>query len=331
MQAFLTSTDGRREACEAAAPRLGLPAVSIEKDFWVTWILREMFSLAEWGPHLTFKGGTSLSKCWQLIERFSEDIDLVIDRSFLGFHGDTLGNKKLQRLRDACRERIRESLLPALRDRIAAGLPGQVWSLVLATPEEDPEGQTLMFRYPTVFPDRSRYIAPLVKIELGARSDTEPHESPRIRPMLADVFPDLLIGSEVVVRAVAPRRTFWEKALLLHEETYRPADRRRKPRMSRHYYDLHRLIEKGVATAALSDAGLLERIVAHRRVFFRHSWMDYDTMQRGRLRLVPLPEQEADWRKDYAAMRGEMFFGEPPAFDDVIVTVRRFQTEINGT
>jgi hypothetical protein len=331
MQSFLALPEGeQRDSYEAAVPALGLPAVSIEKDLWVTWILRELFALPDWGPQFTFKGGTSLSKCWKLIDRFSEDIDLVIDRAFLGFGGDTLTGKEHKKLRKACSSQVHHSLAPALRDRLGARLPKRAaWSLDLATIDEDPEEQTLKFAYPTVFPVRAGYVNPIVRIELGARSDTEPHESPRIRPMLADAFPDLIPDSDVAVRSVAARRTFWEKALLLHEETYRPADRRRKPRLSRHYYDLHQLIERGVASQALADQGLLERVVAHRREFFDQSWMDYDTMRRGRLRVSPLPEQEPGWRSDYEAMKGEMFFGDPPSFDAVLATVRRFESEVN--
>jgi predicted nucleotidyltransferase component of viral defense system len=330
MQRFLAMKESeRRELLEAAGTQLGLPAASVEKDFWVTWTLREMFDLPEWGPQLTFKGGTSLSKCWKLIDRFSEDIDLVVDREFLGFGGELRG-KKLKKLRPACSTKIRASLLPALQVRWNSVLPSAPrWALEPADRELDPDGQTLMFRYPTVLPDQQGYLAPVVRIELGARSDTEPQDSPKIRTLLAEAFPDLLRGSEFPVRAVAARRTFWEKALLLHEETYRPAARGRE-RMSRHYYDVYRLVERGVADEALADVGLLQRIVEHRRVFFSYTWMDYATMRKGTLRLVPLPEQERAWREDYQAMRTQMFYGEPPGFDEVLAAVRTFQDRFNA-
>ena len=186
-----------------------------------------------------------------------------------------------------------------------------------------------MFRYPSVFETPRAYIAPVVKIELGARSDVEPHETPMVRPLLAEALPELLANSEFAVRAVSPRRTFLEKALLLHEETYRPAEKASKSRLSRHYYDLHRLIERGVGEEAVADPALLDQVVKHREAFFRYSWMDYTTMQRGQLRIAPLPDQEPEWRRDYAAMRGEMFFGDPPTFDAVLETVRRFEADIN--
>jgi hypothetical protein len=141
MKSFVAlSAAQQKEIYEQAVTELGLPAPSIEKDFWVTWTLRELFALRDWGPRFTFKGGTSLSKCWKLIERFSEDIDVVIDREFLGFGGETLSGKKLRRLREACSTKIRESLAPALRSALVERLPrDRAWSLELASAEEDPD------------------------------------------------------------------------------------------------------------------------------------------------------------------------------------------------
>ena len=331
MEAFLKlSHDERRLLCEEARATLGLAAASIEKDFWVCWTLRELFALQGWGPHLTFKGGTSLSKGWKLIERFSEDIDIVIDREFLGFPGERLSNKQINKLKDACSKRIVTDLLPTLRKHLAERLPeGEDWKLVAASAEDAPDMQTLFFRYPTEFTDPAGYVKPVVKIELGARSETEPAESPNMQPMLAEAYPNVLGAASFSVRTVAPRRTFWEKAMLLHEETYRPAGKARMSRMSRHYYDLWCLITKGVAAEAVRDEGLFERVAAHRQIFFRHRWMDYATLSKGRLRLLPLPEQEAAWRQDYEAMRGEMFYGAPPSFATVLQTVTEFESEFN--
>jgi hypothetical protein len=128
---------------------------------------------------------------------------------------------------------------------------------------------------------------------------------------------------------VAARRTFWEKAMLLHEETFRPPDRPRKARLSRHYYDLWCLIRKGIAAQAMADLDLFDRVARHRKVFFRQNWVDYDTLRKGSLRLLPAPEQLSDWRRDYEAMRDEMFFDEPPVFEELLAEVRQFEEEFN--
>lgn len=320
----------KRQTFKEADERLGIPARIVEKDFWVCWMLRELFTLPGFLHHLTFKGGTSLSKGWKLIERFSEDIDVVIDRESLGFPGEKLSRNQLEKLKEASSKRVVNDLLPALRKRLTQRLPsGAKWTLEMAGVEEDSSLQTLLFEYPTEFANSADYVRPVVKLELGARSEIEPAESPKIQPMLAEAFPKLLADASFPVRTIAPRRTFWEKAMLLHEETWRPASKTRKARLSRHYYDLWCLITKGVAMEAIQDTGLFERIAAHRRVFFRYGWMDYTTLSKGHLRVLPLPEQEAEWRQDYEAMRGEMFFNAPPPFDEVLKAVAEFEKEFN--
>jgi hypothetical protein len=338
MDAYLAlAADDQRIACQQAGAQLRLNAASIEKDFWVCWTLRELFNLPGWGPHLTFKGGTSLSKAWRLIDRFSEDIDVVIDRQHLGFGGEhspeQAPSRKKQRaaidaLRTAAQEQIRTSLHPALQAIIATKLPaGATWRL-----EADPgdaDQQTLLFHYPTVF-GAGDYVPPRVKIELGARSDIDPAEQPEIEAYLAQPYPDLLKPARFSVRAVAPRRTFWEKVMLLHEETYRPSEKKRAARLSRHYYDVYCLIQRGIAEQALADTGLFERIAAHREVFFRYSWMNYGTLKPGTLRLMPLREQVSDWQSDYERMRETMFFGEAPEFLDMLMVIEKFEQRFNA-
>ena len=283
-----------------------------------------------WGKHLTFKGGTSLSKGWRLISRFSEDIDVVIDREHLGFGGITLSANQRKRLVKECSRRIKEDLGPTLESRFREAIPaGLEWRLSPADKEEDPDQQTLLFYYPSVFQDRLAYVRPVVKIEMGARSETEPVEKPVIQPYLAEAFPELLPDSAFAVRTVTAARTFWEKAMLLHEETFRPGDKPRRPGLSRHYYDLWCLIQKGVAAQAVNDPELFNRVARHRKVFFKVGWVDYDTLRPGSLRLVPPPEQEGGWRRDYEAMQGEMFFDEPPSFDEVLEVIKRFEEVFN--
>ncbi len=337
MKGFLDlSMERRRAACAEVQAHLHLPAVSVEKDFWVCWTLRELFGLPEIGPRLTFKGGTSLSKGWKLIERFSEDIDVVIDKEYLGYGGVAspefvVGSNKRRRALDALREAsqtlIRDSLAPALRERITQHLGADGWTL--EPDPADPDNQTLLFRYPAAF-EAGGYVAPVVKIEMGARSDIDPAEAPEIQPYLADVFPELLGDSRFAVRTVAARRTFWEKAMLLHEETYRPVEKLRGRFMSRHYYDLYRMIGKGIADQAVADGDLFKRTAAHREVYFRYTWMDYGTLQPGSLRLLPLDEQRAGWEEDYAAMREAMFFGEAPEFGEILGVVGAFERKFNS-
>lgn len=337
MDAFIDlPPSDRQRACEVAGAQLAINAFSIEKDFWVCWTLRELFSLPGIGEHLTFKGGTSLSKGWKLIQRFSEDIDVVIHRDALGFDGErspeaAAGSnerrRRLEALRTACQIHIRDALRPALEARLHERLDGRgAWSLI--DHAGDPDAQTLIFKYPAAIAEGG-YLRAEVKIELGARSDIEPSERPLIQPYIADALPDVLGPSQFAVQTLDPRRTFLEKACLLHEESYRAGAKAPAARLSRHYYDLWCLIRAGTADAAVADPDLFNRVVAHRGVFFRRSAEAQATLRPGSLRIVPLPEQRAAWEQDYAAMRESMFFGEAPEFAEILRVVDKFEKLFN--
>ena len=338
MNTFLQlESERRRLAFQQVDAEMGLQAFSVEKDFWVCWTLRELFNLPGIGENITFKGGTSLSKAWKLIERFSEDIDLVVDKQGLGFGGDAAPDKapsnkqrkaRLEALMTSCRYWVQEALQSALAERMAESLGPVAWKLEVDP--DIPDGQCLLFHYPSVFPkEAAGYVPPRVKIELGARSDDWPHEQQTITPYVLERFPALDTCGASPVRVLAAERTFWEKACLLHEETFRPADKPRKLRMARHYYDLWCLLRGGVGETALSDMALFARVAEHRETFFRYSWVDYSTHRPGSFRLVPPDHHLPDWKADYETMRGPMFFGETPEFDEILDSIREFEARFN--
>ena len=233
----------RRLACLKVTEQKRLQAASVDKDFWVCWTLREIVNLPDIGTRITFKGGTSLSKAWGLIERFSEDIDLIVDKDALGFAGEASpdrasSNKQRRRRLDylmaKCRSWVQEQIKPALEEAVTRRFGSRKgWRL-----EVDPDmadGQCLLFHYPSAFSiGEAGYVRPVVKIELCARSDDWPAESRTITPYVAEVLPQAIPDAAFSVSALAPERTFLEKAMLLHEETFRPADKPRKERMARH-------------------------------------------------------------------------------------------------
>lgn len=339
MKRFLALSSGaRREAFDRTAMVRGLAASSVAKDFWVCLTLRELYALPELGPHLTFKGGTSLSKAWGLIDRLSEDVDLTIDHQAIGIAADrepgvASSQKERQRrittIRDACRQAVQEPIAVALRERLASLFGTRGWSL--AVDQDDPDGQTLLFAYPGATEVRiAAYLKPMVKLEFGARSEPWPAEPRPIRPMVADEFPDLFDEPDLQVRALRPERTFLEKMMLLHEERLRPGDRPVRRAMARHYYDVWRLIESGIAAAAVADIDLFTQVAAHRELYFRHTWMDYQTLEQGSIQMLPAPSHLDDWRRDYQAMQGEMFVATPPPFDEIIAVIEGFQSEFNA-
>jgi Nucleotidyl transferase AbiEii toxin, Type IV TA system len=333
------SAQDRRLGCLKTAEFMKLQAASVDKDFWVCWTLRELVNLPDIGKHITFKGGTSLSKAYGLIERFSEDIDLVVDKDVLGFGGDASPDrapskkqrkKRIDELMAACKDWVQDRLQATLEQAIATRL-GTADSWTLEVDPDMPDGQCLLFHYPGAFPvTEAGYVRPVVKIELGARSDDWPSQVRAISPYVAQVLQQAIPDATVSVPSLAPERTFWEKAMLLHEETFRPADKPRKERMARHYYDVWCLITRGVAERAAADHALFDRVAAHREIFFRLGWVDYATLRPGSLRLTPPPEHRDAWRRDYGAMAEPMFYGERPSFDEILRLVGEFEQRFNA-
>lgn len=328
---------------ESGAAR-GVADTIIEKDFWVCWSLKRLFGLPKGTTAtLVFKGGTSLSKAFGAIRRFSEDIDLSFDRAELGYTGDRnpekegISRKQAARLIDGLvgdvERHIAEKLLPALRAAIVEQLGEPTageWSLEI----DAADAQTVNFHYPTALPadkyEGMAYITPRVKLELGARGDPWPTEEKTIRPYAADDFPDFFENPDTSVTVLSAGRTFWEKATALHAEAHRPANAPTPQYFSRHYYDVAMLLDTDGGRAASTDFELLEQVAKHKSVFFRSGWASYETARPGTLKLIPTEERLKDLRADYRDMAPMMFDDKPLPFDDVLARIKKAQDEINA-
>lgn len=327
----------KRAYFAVAAANLNIMPQLVEKDFWVCWILKILFSLPETGEHLTFKGGTSLSKCYNVIKRFSEDIDISIERPFLSNsraiepdkkESSKENQKRLKELQLVCKNKIDEIILPALRRSITAVLPDKKgWKIQLDSEDED--GQTVLFIFPhAMTSDAESYVRSSVKIEFGARSDHWPVETVTIVPYIANVS-----GAQAVegasVRVLAAERTFWEKATILHMIYHYPSEKNVPPRMSRHYYDIYAMMDSPIYKRALESIALLKHVADHKTLFFKANWAHYDTAKPGSLRLVPRDNQVSQLKSDYRQMQ-QMFFEEPPAFERIIEQMKVHEDKING-
>jgi hypothetical protein len=327
----------RSELFAAAAQQSGIDVVVLEKDFWVCWTLKELFRLPAIGEHLIFKGGTSLSKVFKIINRFSEGIDVSIDRNFLGYGGANepeagASNKEKERrvegLMAACQTKIAGELMPALQGAIHGKISrADDWSLL--PDEADPDKQTLLFAYPSSLPaGDSEYVRRAVKIEMGARADHWPCETKSVTPYVAELFPNGFKRPACDVKVLAAERTFWEKATILHSEFHRPVEKPTPVRLSRHYCDFYELIRKGVAHPAVEQIELLNRVAQHKGLFFKSSWAKYGEATKGTLRIVPPEHRIGALHSDYANMR-EMFFGEPPKFDSILALLKEWEHNFN--
>ncbi len=324
---------------EQAAAQLGMSAQVVEKDFWVCWGLKRLFSLDEFREHLTLKGGTTLSKVYQIIERFSEDVDVAIKREFLGFGGDNEPEKggsgkeqqrRITRLKKACQAAVMDRLQPQLCEAVTAALGDDTgWSLSLDLTDLDQ--QSLLFQYPPAIKGNlSPYFASSVKIEFGARSDHFPAEIAAVTPYLSDVIPEGLSNAQARVRVLTATRTFWEKVTILHMLHHQPEDKKIALRMSRHYYDVFCLSQSPVLKQALDAMDLLDRVTAFKGVFFKAGWARYNEARPGTLRLIPGERVASELRQDYLSMQ-PMFFEEPPSFDTILDELRKLEVCINST
>jgi len=289
---------------------------------------------------LTFKGGTSLSKAYGVIRRFSEDVDLTISRSAplvdrvpppmeAGISNKELGRRS-RALKLAAQEFVRHLAVPALGSAIEGSLgSSSSWSL-----EEDPDdgdAQTLLFHYPRDGGGDDQaagagYIKPRIKLEFGARGEAEPAQARGIVPYVAEDFPDLLPDAATAVPTLAVERTFWEKVTILHALFH---NGKLRAGMSRHYYDVLMLDEAGITSAALKRADLLDDVVRNKSIMFADRSASYESAVRGSLRLVPAPTMERDLRSDYSAME-DMFMGAPPAFDALREGLERIEAALNS-
>lgn len=318
------SATQRRELFSEAAARLRMTPAVVEKDFWVTWVLDRLFSTPNLARLLMFKGGTSLSKVYGLIERFSEDIDLILDWRVLG-NDDPLAERSKSRqtaFNEAINEQAKAYIAGPLLTELSTALAGIAECRI---GEDDPH--VIEVRYPAAFADT--YLRPEVRLEIGPLAAWLPHENRTITAYAAEAFPGLFDRREVAVRVISAERTFWEKATILHQEAHRPDGTPQPSRYSRHYYDLARMADSPVQVTALANRALLANVVEFKQRFYPRAWARYDLATLGSLRLLPGDAVLATVSADYRAM-ANMIFGQIPLFADIVEQLDALEKAING-
>lgn len=319
------------------ATRLGTPAQNVEKDFWVCWTLDALFNGLQAGsPRLLFKGGTSLSKAFGLIPRFSEDIDITIFREDLGqavepAELDALTGKQRRKRLDAIREAAQAYISGALFDQLGHHLTKfDDTRLRLDLDPDDPDQQTLLLWYSSALAGGNEYIRSAVKIEAGAKSALDPHRSEKVEPYIAgEVSLNLVVNNVTTVEA---ERTFWDKIIIAHGLRQwferRGQLRHGGQRVSRHYFDLYQLTQAGNAGAWMTNDKLAQDCATHARLFFGSPDLGLEQAARGSFTLVPPPAMRDALQRDYAAMAG-MIFGPIPEFADVLARISEIEAKIN--
>lgn len=323
MNEWLKLSKKRRiEILEQVNNRLGLPVQAVEKDWWVTMVLKAVFS-SRFAEHFVFKGGTSLSKAYHLIDRFSEDIDLAIDRKFLGFDSE-LSKTQIKKLRKASETFIVTDFLNELKIQLKKlGIPDEEYELVTNNEIDDTsDPHTIELQYQSIV-EQGDYLPQRVLIEIGSRSLMEPAESRQIESIVGSIFPEQKFAMKSFdVSVVIPTRTFLEKIFLLHEEFLKPKDKIRHLRMTRHLYDLERLMDHPYGKEAIKNKELFETIVEHRKKYTPLRGISYNLHTPETLNIIPSDEVISLWERDYKTMQENMFYGESLNFDELMKRIK---------
>lgn len=307
--------------------KTGLPAIAVEKDWWVVKTLEAIFK-TKIADHTVFKGGTSLSKAWKLIDRFSEDIDLALDRKFLGF-GKEMTGSQVKKLRQQSFEFLSDEYFHLLEKTFHKyGL--QDVKLQLTEPTaKDQDPLIIEVHYPGLI-EKSEYIPPRVLIEIGSRSLREPFTVRQFNTMVGEHFKDRpFADSEITIPTVNPERTFLEKIFLLHEEFQKPVERIKVDRLSRHLYDIEKMMDTEYAVKALGDVKLYQHLVEHRRTITPLRGIDYENHKPDRINPIPPDSLLNSWKKDYEQMQQNMIYGESLPFDKLLGRIIKLKERIN--
>lgn len=316
----------------ALAPQLARTPAVLEKDVWVCWVLETLFTMPDRLP-MAFKGGTSLSKVFGAIARFSEDVDITLDYRGLDASFDPfaegVSRSRLKKFSEDLKSFVRDHahgvVAPHFQRMLADEFDAEAFQL-----EVSDDGEQMRMHYPSVLEAPGNYVGSSVLIEFGGRNITEPNEEHEVRPDIAEYVAELDFPRSTV-SVLSPARTFWEKATLMHVECQRDKFRAGAERLSRHWYDLSMLADLAHGQAAVADRALLADVVNHKKVFYNASYANYDACLTGQFRLLPGNAALAALRDDFQRMIGAgMFIGEPPAFDAIVDRLRALETAING-
>lgn len=329
---FYTTEKAEKEAVfNAIATENGMTPFAVEKDWWVSRTLEIIFQMSI-AKHLVFKGGTSLSKAWKLINRFSEDIDLAIDKEFFEGYSGEISKSKISKLRKEAGIYTTGIFFEELQKEFKAKGFNGLDFIVIDAEDSDQDPRVIEIYYPNSIKSQSEYVLPRVQIEVSCRSLREPFTVKSFGGLVDEIYADKDFAEPLFdVPTVNPERTCLEKLFLLHEEFHRPAAKMRVDRLSRHLYDIYHLTIAGIAEKAINDKELYETIVAHRYKFSRVGEVDYNLHNPKTLNPIPVADKMDEWKADYAKMKEEMIYEEnKPSFEDLINNLNELRTKLQA-
>ena len=312
------------------AAKKGMNNAIVEKDLWVCITLDYLFHHSKWKDKIAFKGGTCLSKVYHLIERFSEDIDLILDWRVLGYSvrepwEERSNTKQLKFIEDS-RDRLFSFLKNEFLPDFKSGLSQKLGINCDVYIDEDDLG-TVVFAYPHSFLDNS--ILSVIRLEIGALASWIPLNKVTVKSFIAEEYPNVIFSPDIGLLATTPKRTFWEKVTILHQEAFRPEGSLIPTRYSRHYYDIYCMCRNNVKEKALNDSKLLEDVALFKMKFYPRGWARYDLAKFGTIRLIPAEHSLERLKRDYNDMKS-MIYGEYPSFEEILKVISQLEKEINN-
>lgn len=320
--------DERNLIISNVADKKKMSKAIVEKDFWVCWTLKYLFNEFKYNNFICFKGGTCLSKVYNAIERFSEDIDIALDWECLAIEKEVAYLERSNRQQgifnnDANKKTadyIKEVWIPQIQSDFDKRLKDDFLVYI-----DELDAHTICFEYPQMNNDIS--ILQIIRIEVGVLAESFPSTKECIETYISEVYPEIFTDRKIEISAVSINRTFFEKLTILHREANR-TNGNYPERYSRHFYDVYRLIKIGVGKRSFNFFELLEKTIDFKIKFYPCRWAKYNEVMKGHCRLVPNEAAIKIFKHDYQVMQG-MIYGESLEFDLIIEELRKYEEILN--
>ena len=312
------------------ATKMNVNEAIIEKDFWIVLMLDYLFNKSKFKNAFAFKGGTSLSKGYSLIRRFSEDVDLILDWTFFGIPENEPYEERSNTQQSNYNQEMNKKAGAFIKNTVLSDIKIGLRDLLgydVDLEYDQSEENIIIFRYPRLYSNNA--ILNTIRLEFGPLAAWSPSEVIKVSPYINDYYPNVMNQPFTQVLTVKPSRTFWEKATILHYEAHRPNTTRMPHRYSRHYYDLYMMSLGLPIDKVLEEIDLLDKVVAFKKKFYPRGWANYDLAKRGTIKLIPEQYRIDELKKDYNTMQ-DMLFGDKPSFDVIMDSLRKLEEKINS-
>ena len=326
----ILSNSEQKELFLATAGKMGISEAIVEKDFWVCFMLNHLFSDSKYKDYFVFKGGTSLSKAYHVIHRFSEDIDLILDWRKINFQTEQTWQERSKNQQDIFNKKMNQIAADFYKNEFVLNLNQELKSKLgmdnlVRVNEFDP--MIVEFVYPVNFDDN--YLRSYIQLEIGPIAEWLPSHKVSIKPFAAEFYPDLFTQKETFIRTIDVERTFWEKITILHKISNFPEDKKLPQRYARHLYDVFCMANSEVKKLAFEKNELLQKDIIFKQKFYYSKSAHYESATLKDVCLIPNEKTMKELFADYKETQ-KMIYNEIPSFEQIIDCLKLLQDEIHN-